>query len=223
MVTVNIAAVVGLTHALLPLLAGPDRFILFVASTAALPGGPQLRRLCRDQAFVLSFGQALHEELKADGIAVGVLCPGPTATEFDRIAGLAHGGLTMDVDRGGRHRPGPLRQGHRRPRHRQPHPDRTGEPVAARPVAAGRRQGHARRRGVIRRPFNPSNSATTSPGVLPASRRARRVRLLSRLGVALAVGAEQQFVVLPLRHRQVEQRLQKAVQVGGGEQNPRRE
>jgi short-subunit dehydrogenase len=34
------------------------------------------------KAFVLSFGEALHEELRGSGVKVLVLCPGYTKTEF---------------------------------------------------------------------------------------------------------------------------------------------
>jgi len=39
------------------------------------------------KAFVLSFTEALHHELKGSGIKVSALCPGPTATEFGAVAG----------------------------------------------------------------------------------------------------------------------------------------
>jgi short-subunit dehydrogenase len=41
------------------------------------------------KAFVLSFSEALHVELKPRGIRVTCLCPGPVATEFQARAGLA--------------------------------------------------------------------------------------------------------------------------------------
>jgi len=40
------------------------------------------------KAFVLSFSEALHEEVRRHGIAVSALCPGPTATEFGAVAGF---------------------------------------------------------------------------------------------------------------------------------------
>jgi short-subunit dehydrogenase len=45
------------------------------------------------KAFVLSFTEALHEELKPDGIKVSCLCPGPTRTEFGEVAGFGGNGL----------------------------------------------------------------------------------------------------------------------------------
>jgi short-subunit dehydrogenase len=40
------------------------------------------------KAFVLSFSEALAEELKESGVTVTALCPGPTATQFSKRAEL---------------------------------------------------------------------------------------------------------------------------------------
>jgi uncharacterized protein len=40
------------------------------------------------KAYVLSFSEALHHELKSRGVRVTVLCPGPVATEFQARAGI---------------------------------------------------------------------------------------------------------------------------------------
>ena len=40
------------------------------------------------KAYVLSFTEALHEELKPHGVKVTALCPGPTRTEFGDVAGI---------------------------------------------------------------------------------------------------------------------------------------
>jgi hypothetical protein len=45
------------------------------------------------KAFVLSFTEALHEELKPHGIHVTCLCPGPTRTEFGEVAGFGGNGM----------------------------------------------------------------------------------------------------------------------------------
>jgi short-subunit dehydrogenase len=39
---------------------------------------------------VLSFSEALHQELKARGVRVTALCPGPVVTEFQARAGMPH-------------------------------------------------------------------------------------------------------------------------------------
>ena len=40
------------------------------------------------KAYVLSFTEALHYELKPKGVRVTALCPGPVATEFQARAGI---------------------------------------------------------------------------------------------------------------------------------------
>ncbi len=43
---------------------------------------------------MLSFTEALHQELKGSGIKVSALCPGPTRTEFGEVAGVT--GASLD-------------------------------------------------------------------------------------------------------------------------------
>jgi uncharacterized protein len=62
--------------------------ILNVASTAAFQPGPLMAIYYATKAFVLSFSEALAEELKESGVTVTALCPGPTATEFSKRAEL---------------------------------------------------------------------------------------------------------------------------------------
>ena len=45
------------------------------------------------KAFVLSFSEAIHEELRHQGIAVSALCPGPTLSEFAAEANIADSNL----------------------------------------------------------------------------------------------------------------------------------
>ena len=49
------------------------------------------------KAFVLSFSEALYEEVKAQGVVVSALCPGPTATEFGEVAGFKPAGPTAKL------------------------------------------------------------------------------------------------------------------------------
>ena len=62
--------------------------ILNVASTAAFLPGPGMAVYYASKAYVLSFSEALHQELKRRGIRVTALCPGPVLTEFQARAGL---------------------------------------------------------------------------------------------------------------------------------------
>ncbi|WP_336366083.1 SDR family NAD(P)-dependent oxidoreductase [Marinobacter sp. C2H3] len=83
MIQVNVTSLVALTWSLLPnLKARPDSFIINVASTAAFQAGPNMAIYYATKAFVLSFSEALHEELRGDGVAVSTLCPGATDSEF---------------------------------------------------------------------------------------------------------------------------------------------
>lgn len=87
MMQVNINSLVSLTYLVIPLLkALPNSFIINVASTAAFQAGPNLAIYYASKAFVLSFSQALYEELKVDGIQVSTLCPGATNTAFIQLA-----------------------------------------------------------------------------------------------------------------------------------------
>lgn len=89
MIDLNCGTLVELCHAVLPaMLARGDGAILNVASTAAFQPGPGMATYFATKAFVLSFSEALHEELKARGVRVTALCPGPTATEFGDVAGF---------------------------------------------------------------------------------------------------------------------------------------
>jgi short-subunit dehydrogenase len=91
MVQVNVAAVVTLTHLYLPgMIERRHGDILIVASTAAFQAVPYLSTYAATKAFDLLFAEALAEEVRHYGIRVCALCPGPTATEFQEVAGEAH-------------------------------------------------------------------------------------------------------------------------------------
>jgi short-subunit dehydrogenase len=60
--------------------------ILNVASTAAFQPGPLMSIYYASKAFVLSFTEGLADELRGSGITATALCPGPTATDFQRRA-----------------------------------------------------------------------------------------------------------------------------------------
>jgi uncharacterized protein len=82
-IDVNVRALTELTVRLLPAMVERRRGgILNVASTAAFQPGPNMAVYYATKAFVLSFSEALHEEVLAHGVKVSALCPGPTHSEF---------------------------------------------------------------------------------------------------------------------------------------------
>lgn len=94
MIDLNCGALVELSHAVLPgMVARGEGAILNIASTAAFQPGPGMAVYFATKAFVLSFTEALHEELKGSGVRVTALCPGPTATEFGAVAGFKGNGM----------------------------------------------------------------------------------------------------------------------------------
>ena len=94
MIDLNCGALTELAHAVLPDMLGRRKgAILNVASTAAFQPGPGMAVYFATKAFVLSFSEALHEELRGSGVVVTALCPGPTATEFGEVAGFSGNGI----------------------------------------------------------------------------------------------------------------------------------
>ncbi|MGI8644609.1 MAG: SDR family NAD(P)-dependent oxidoreductase [Thermomicrobiales bacterium] len=88
MIQVNIVALTELTKRLLPgMLARRDGKILNLASTAAFLPGPRMAVYYASKAYVLSFSEALAEEVRDSGVSVTALCPGPTKTGFEDRAG----------------------------------------------------------------------------------------------------------------------------------------
>jgi hypothetical protein len=88
-VDVNCRALVALARAVLPgMIARRSGGILNIASTAAFQPGPWMAVYYASKAFVLSFSEALHEEVREHGVRVAALCPGPTHTEFAGRAGM---------------------------------------------------------------------------------------------------------------------------------------
>lgn len=88
LIGVNVAAVVELTELLLPEIKARGGAIINVASTAGFQPTPYLATYGATKAFVLNWSLALHEELRAHGVPVQTLCPGPTRTGFFDSAGL---------------------------------------------------------------------------------------------------------------------------------------
>ena len=88
-IDVNVRALTELTVRLLPAMMARRRGgILNVASTAAFQPGPNMAVYYATKAYVLSFTEALHEEVRPFGIHVSALCPGPTRSEFAHHADM---------------------------------------------------------------------------------------------------------------------------------------
>jgi uncharacterized protein len=89
MLQVNVTTLTHLTRLLLPGMMDRRRGgVLNVASTAAFQAGPQMAVYYASKAYVLSFTEALAEELAGTGVSATALCPGPTDTNFIAAAGL---------------------------------------------------------------------------------------------------------------------------------------
>jgi len=89
MIQVNITALTHLTKLFLKdMIAYNNGRILNVASTAAFQPGPLMAVYYATKAYVLSFSEALAEELRDTKIRVTTLCPGPTATNFSKAANV---------------------------------------------------------------------------------------------------------------------------------------
>jgi short-subunit dehydrogenase len=89
MIQVNVTALTALTKRCLPgMLARRDGRILNVASVAGFLPGPGMAVYYATKAYVISFSEALDDELRGTGVRVTALCPGTTASEFQQVAGL---------------------------------------------------------------------------------------------------------------------------------------
>ena len=91
MIDLNVRALTELSLAFVDSLARHRGGLLNVGSMAGFLPGPGMAVYYATKAYVLSFTEALHSELKPRGIRVAVLCPGPVPTEFGERAGLRKG------------------------------------------------------------------------------------------------------------------------------------
>lgn len=87
MMQVNMVSPTHLTKLFLPgMIARGQGRIMNVASMAAFQPGPLLAVYCASKGYVLSFSEALAEELRNTGVTVTALCPGPVKTGFAKRA-----------------------------------------------------------------------------------------------------------------------------------------
>lgn len=94
MVRLNVMALTHLTRLFLPSMVEKGRGrVLNVASTAGFEPGPLMAVYYATKAYVVSFSEALAEELRGTGVTVTALCPGPVLTEFQSRAGMENSNL----------------------------------------------------------------------------------------------------------------------------------
>jgi hypothetical protein len=127
MIQVNITALTHLTSLVLPSMVARRRgAILNVASTPAFQPGPFMSVYYATKAYVLSFSEAIVEELTGSGVTVTALCPRAYRDRL-RLGGERRGVDALHEDSSGRvkgRRPRGLRgdearQTHRHPRHEE--------------------------------------------------------------------------------------------------------
>ncbi|AKG24606.1 SDR family NAD(P)-dependent oxidoreductase [Calothrix sp. 336/3] len=90
MLQVNIVAITHLTKLFVrEMVKNGYGKILNVASTAAFQPGPLMAVYFASKAYILSFSEAIANELEGTGVSVTVLCPGPTESPFHQTTGMA--------------------------------------------------------------------------------------------------------------------------------------
>ncbi|MGA8270160.1 MAG: SDR family oxidoreductase, partial [Candidatus Sulfotelmatobacter sp.] len=104
-IQLNVTALTELTRLFLPaMLARRGGKIMNVASTAAFQPGPLMAVYYATKAYVLSFSEALANEVAGSGVVVSCFCPGATGTGFQKRAGMEDSRLfkkigAMNVER----------------------------------------------------------------------------------------------------------------------------
>ncbi len=86
-IQLDVTTLTQLTRLYLPgMIERKDGKILNVASTAGFLPGPNMAVYYASKAYVISFSEAIAEEVRGTGVTVSVLCPGATATGFQQRA-----------------------------------------------------------------------------------------------------------------------------------------
>ena len=88
MIDINVRALTELSLAFIESIERRKGSILNVASISGFMPGPGMAVYYATKAYVISFSEALHQELKPRGVRVTTLCPGPVPTEFQARAGM---------------------------------------------------------------------------------------------------------------------------------------
>jgi short-subunit dehydrogenase len=93
-VQLNVTAMVELTRRCLPAMVARERgAVVNLSSVGGFAPGPYMATYCATKAFVLSFSEALAQELRASGVHVLCVCPGFTRTEFQDVIQVDSSGL----------------------------------------------------------------------------------------------------------------------------------
>ena len=96
MVDLNVRALTAVTHLVVPYVVQGGR-IINISSIASFCPNPRMTVYSSTKAYVSSFSRGLGVELKPRGITVTAVCPGPMATEFLDIGGIAGNSKTFDT------------------------------------------------------------------------------------------------------------------------------
>jgi len=96
MVDLNVRALTAMTHLVLPYMQKGGR-IINLSSIASFCPNPRMTVYSSTKAYVSSFNRGLGVEVKPRGICVTAVCPGPMATEFLDVGGIAGNSKTFDV------------------------------------------------------------------------------------------------------------------------------
>jgi hypothetical protein len=97
-IDLNIRALTELTRLFLPaMVKRRSGRIMNVASTAAFQPGPLMAVYYATKAYVLSFSEAIANELRHSGVTVTCFCPGATHTDFAKRAGMENSRLFKQI------------------------------------------------------------------------------------------------------------------------------
>ncbi|TVQ25452.1 MAG: SDR family oxidoreductase [Spirochaetaceae bacterium] len=88
MMRVNMEALTELSRLIIPsMIARGHGYIVNIASVASFQPGPLMAVYYATKAYVLSFTEALAVELRGTGVSTTAICPGPTKSGFQAVAG----------------------------------------------------------------------------------------------------------------------------------------
>jgi short-subunit dehydrogenase len=88
-IQLNVTALTALTRLFLaPMLSRKSGKIMNVASTAGFQAGPLMAVYYASKAYVISFSEAIANEVGGSGVTVTCFCPGATDTGFQKRAAI---------------------------------------------------------------------------------------------------------------------------------------